>query len=218
LPARRVGKNLLTKLDRSVYFAFMSRRDTRGELIAAGMQLFAIQGYNATGLDAVLKRAAAPKGSFYHFFGSKEEFGLAVIEEFSGRFLARLDVLLSDPALTPLNRLRNFLERGEAQLAQHQCTVGCLIGDLGQELAASNEPLRARLEKIMSSWRERFATCISEAQQAGELPASFDPHLIAGFILSGWEGAVLSAKVMRSTQPVRDFLATLFATVLVLPP
>jgi TetR/AcrR family transcriptional repressor of nem operon len=192
----------------------MAKRDTRAELITAGMQLFASQGYNATGLDAVLKLAKVPKGSFYHFFGSKEEFGLAVIEEFSGRFLARLDFLLSDQTLTPLNRLRNFLERGESQLAQHQCTVGCLIGDLGQELAANNERLRARLDEIMFSWQKRLAVCIREAQQANEIHAAADPFVLAGFILSGWEGAVLRAKVMKSPQPVREFLETLFATVL----
>jgi TetR/AcrR family transcriptional repressor of nem operon len=192
----------------------MAKRDTRAELIAAGMQLLASQGYNATGIDAVLKRTGVPKGSFYHFFGSKEEFGLAVIEEFAGRFLSRLDVLLSDESASPLERLRMFLQRGLTQLAEHQCTVGCLIGDLGQELAASNPRLRERLDLILRSWRERFAVCIREAQQAGELPESYDPSVIAGFILSGWEGAVLSAKVMKSPQPVQDFLDTLFATVL----
>ena len=195
----------------------MAKRNTRAELIAAGMQLFASQGYNATGIDAVLKRTGAPKGSFYHHFGSKEEFGLAVIEEFATRFLARVDVFLADETTTPLNRLRIFLERGLEQLTGHQCTVGCLIGDLGQELAASNERLRGRLDEIILSWRERFAACIREAQQAGELPPSYDAHVIAGFILSGWEGAVLSAKVMKSPQPVRDFIDTLFATVLTKP-
>jgi len=192
----------------------MAKRDTRTELIAAGMQLLASQGYNATGIDAVLKRTGVPKGSFYHFFGSKEEFGLAIIEEFARRFLARVDVFLADESATPLNRLRTFLERGLSQLSEHHCTVGCLIGDLGQELAASNERLRGRLDEILLSWRERFAVCIREAQQAGELPPSYDAHVIAGFILSGWEGALLSAKVSRSPQPVRDFLDTLFTTVL----
>jgi TetR/AcrR family transcriptional repressor of nem operon len=158
-----------------------------------------------------------PKGSFYHFFGSKEEFGLAVIEEFAKRFLSRVDVFLADETASPLNRLRIFLERGLTQLSEHQCTVGCLIGDLGQELAASNDRLRGRLDEILLSWRERFAVCIREAQQAGELPHSYDAHIIAGFILSGWEGALLSAKVSRSTQPVRDFLDTLFTTVLKRP-
>ncbi|BCS55399.1 TetR/AcrR family transcriptional regulator [Geobacter sp. SVR] len=192
----------------------MTKRDTRTELIAAGMALIAAQGYNATGIDAVLKRTGVPKGSFYHYFGSKEEFGLAVIEEFAARFLARVDVLLADPALPPLERLRAFLERGLERLAEHQCTVGCLIGDLGQELAARNERLRERLDEILFSWRERFAACIREAQHTGELPPSYDPLVIAGFVLSGWEGAVLSAKVMKSPQPVRDFIDTLFATVL----
>jgi TetR/AcrR family transcriptional repressor of nem operon len=178
------------------------------------MELLATQGYNATGIEAVLKRAGVPKGSFYHYFGSKEEFGLAVIEAFAGRFLSRLEVFLADPATTPLDRLRTFLERGLERLTEHQCTVGCLIGDLGQELAASNERLRGRLDEILLSWRERFAACIREAQQAGELPPSYDPGVIAGFILSGWEGAVLSAKVMKSPQPVQDFIDTLFATVL----
>lgn len=195
----------------------MTKRDTRTDLIAAGMQLLATQGYNATGIDAVLKRTGVPKGSFYHHFSSKEEFGLEVIEAFAVRFLARVEVFLADESLTPLERLKIFLERGLAQLTEHQCTVGCLIGDLGQELASRNERLRGRLDEIILSWRECFATCIREAQRAGDLPPSYDPLIIAGFILSGWEGAVLSAKVMKSPQPVRDFIDILFATVLKRP-
>lgn len=178
------------------------------------MELIGTHGYNATGIGAVLKQAGVPKGSFYHHFGSKEEFGLAIIEEFSGRFLVRLNAFLSDETASPLERLRIFLERGVERLEEHECTVGCLIGDLGQELAAQNERLRERLDEILLSWRERFATCLCEAQKADEIPPSLDPHVTAGFILSGWEGAVLRAKVMKSPQPVREFIDTLFATVL----
>jgi TetR/AcrR family transcriptional repressor of nem operon len=195
----------------------MTKRDTRAELIRVGMELLATKGYNATGIDAVLKQAGVPKGSFYHHFGSKEEFGLAVIEMFSVRFLERLTVLLSDPAATPLARLRLFLEKGLERLTDHECTVGCLIGDLGQELAAQNEGLRSRLDAVLLAWRERFAVCLREAQQAGELSPSLDPQVVAGFILSGWEGAVLRAKVNRSPQPVREFIDVLFATVLTRP-
>jgi TetR/AcrR family transcriptional repressor of nem operon len=97
----------------------MTKRDTRSELLKAGMELIGSQGYNATGIEAVLKLAGVPKGSFYHYFGSKEDFGLAVIEEFAGRFLARLDVFLSNEAITPLNRLRIFLETGLERLSAH---------------------------------------------------------------------------------------------------
>lgn len=190
------------------------QRDTKTELIKVGMELLATHGYNATGISAVLKRAKTPKGSFYHHFASKEEFGLETLEAFSGRFLTRLDLFLTDDTLTPLNRLRVFLEKGLEQLESHKFTSGCLIGDLAQELAAQNERLRSRLDNILRSWTERFAVCLREAQQAGEISLSADPDMIASLILSGWEGAVLRAKVMKSPQPVREFIAILFTTVL----
>jgi len=181
------------------------------------MELMGAQGYNATGIEAVLRLARVPKGSFYHHFGSKEDFGLAVIEEFAGRFLSRLEAFLADEALSPRERLRVFLEKGLERMSAHGCSVGCLIGDLGQELAAQSEPLRGRLDAILHSWKERFAVCLGEAKAAGEVSASLDPQAVAGFMLSGWEGAVLRSKVMKSPEPVREFIDTLFSTVLVKP-
>ncbi len=192
----------------------MVKKDTRAEIIAIGTEMISLQGYNATGIDAVLKRAGVPKGSFYYYFASKEEFGLAVIEHFAGRYEQRLDTFLHDEEVTPLNRIRNYLESGLARLTQNRCTRGCLVGNLGQELADQNERFRARLDEIFLSWKERFAACLGDAQRAGELDPGLEPGVVAGFILSGWEGAILRAKVMKSPQPMRDFIETLFATVL----
>jgi len=192
----------------------MDKNETRATIIRIGTDLIGRQGFNATGIDAILREAGVPKGSFYYYFKSKEEFGLAVIDHFAERYDQRLDAFLNDEEVTPLNRIRNLLESGLARLEQNQCTRGCLIGNLGQELADQNERFRARLEEIFSSWKERYAACLREAQEAGELAPEFDPGVVAGFILSGWEGAVLKAKVMKSPQPLRDFIGTLFATVL----
>ncbi|MCM2358152.1 MAG: TetR/AcrR family transcriptional regulator [Geobacteraceae bacterium] len=192
----------------------MEKKDKKADIVSIGTHLISRQGYNATGIDAVLKEAGVPKGSFYHYFGSKEEFGLAVIDHFAERYNQRLDTFLNDEEVTPLNRIRNLLESGMARLTQNRCTKGCLIGNLGQELADQNERFRARLEEIFSSWKERYAACLREAQRAGELAPDLDAGVIAGFILSGWEGALLRAKVMKSPQPLRDFIETIFATVL----
>lgn len=191
------------------------QHDTKVKLIQVGMALISTQGYNATGISAVLKQAGVPKGSFYHHFESKEDFGLAIVESFAQRFLARLDVYLSDQSLSPINRLRGFLEKGLTQLEAHNFTAGSLIGDLAQELSAQNERFRGRLDAVMLSLSERFASCLREGQQAGELSASADPRLIASLILSGWEGSVLRAKAMKSPQPVQEFIDILFSTVLV---
>src|SRR5512136_2519973 len=125
----------------------MEKKDTRSEIIRIGTDLISRQGFNATGIDAVLKEAAVPKGSFYHYFKSKEEFGLAVIEHFAERFEQRLDSFLNDDEVTPLNRIRNYLETGLARVSQNQCTRGCLIGNLGQEMADLNERFRERLDQ-----------------------------------------------------------------------
>ena len=192
----------------------MNKKDTRAEIIAIGKELISLHGYNATGIDAVLKQAGVPKGSFYHYFGSKEEFGLAVIDHFAAYYDRKLRAFLGDDKASPLSRIRNYLENGEAHLTQHQFTKGCLIGNLGQELADQNERFRVRLDEIFRGWKELFAACLGEAQQAGELAPEVDPAVMAGFILSGWEGAILRAKVMKSPQPLRDFIDTLFAAVL----
>jgi len=192
----------------------MEKRDTRSDIITKGMEVISLYGYNATGIDTVLKQAGIPKGSFYHYFGSKEDFGLAVINHFAVRYNLRLEAFLSDEEVTPLNRIRNYLEHGLAKLTQNQCTRGCLIGNLGQELADQNERFRERLDEIFLSWKERFADCLKAAQSAGELTTALDAGTLAGFILSGWEGAILRAKVMKSPQPLRDFIETIFATVL----
>lgn len=192
----------------------MDRNETRANIIRIGTDLISRHGYNATGIDAVLKEAGVPKGSFYYYFRSKEDFGLAVIDHFAERYDRRLDTFLGDEEVTPLNRLRNLLEGGLARLEQNHCAKGCLIGNLGQELADQNERFRARLAEIFGAWKERYAACLREAQRAGELAAELDPGVVAGFILSGWEGAILRAKVMKSPQPLRDFIGTLFATVL----
>ncbi|OGU06759.1 MAG: TetR family transcriptional regulator, partial [Geobacteraceae bacterium GWC2_55_20] len=141
----------------------MEKKDTKAEIIAKGTEMISLYGYNATGIDAVLKQVNVPKGSFYHYFGSKEDFGLAVIDRFAERYRQRLETFLDDVEVTPLNRIRNYLESGLARFAQNQCAKGCLIGNLGQELADQNERFRSRLDEIFQSWKVHFAACLREA-------------------------------------------------------
>jgi len=192
----------------------MEKKDTRSEIIRIGTEHISRQGFNSTRIDAVLLEAGVPKGSFYHYFKSKEDFGLAVIDHFAERFEQRLDTFLNDEEVTPLNRIRNFLESALIRITQNQCSKGCLIGNLGQELADLNERFRDRLDEIFNLWKARFIDCLREAQAAGEVSAEIDLDVMACFILSGWEGAILRAKVMKSPQPMKGFIEVLFTSLL----
>jgi len=195
----------------------MEKKDTRSELIRIGSERIALQGYHATGLDAVLKEAAVPKGSFYHYFKSKEDFGLAVIDHFAASLEHRLAAFLEDEGTAPLTRIARLLEEGLGHTTQNRCTKGCLIGNLGQELAGQNERFRHRLDEVFDMWRQQFARCLREAQDRQELSRELSADTTAGFILSGWEGAILRSKVKQSPQPMRDFIDVLFSTVLRTP-
>lgn len=192
----------------------MEKKDTRGGILRIGTDLISRQGFNATGIDAILKVAAVPKGSFYHYFKSKEDFGLEVVDRFAEGLERRLDTFLKDEEVTPLNRIRNFLETALARISQNECSKGCLMGNLGQEMADQNECFRTRVDEVFGMWKERLAACLAEAQRRGEMSQVIDSHVLAGFILSGWEGAILRAKVMKSPQPMREFIEVLFSATL----
>ena len=192
----------------------MKSKDKKSEIIEIGTELVAVKGYNATGIDAVLKLAGVPKGSFYNYFRSKEDFGMAIIDQFAVQYEAKLRLFFDDATIAPLDRLRTYFEHSLAHLSENQFTKGCLIGNLGQELADQNERFRARLEVIFQDWRKQFAACLAEAQAQGALASDAAPEVIADFVLAGWEGAILRAKVMKSPETIRNFIDTLYATVL----
>ena len=190
------------------------KESARDKIIATGVEMVAISGFNATGIESVLKAAGVPKGSFYHHFGSKENFGIEVINLFAESYAQKLHTFFDDQNIEPLERIRNYLEHSIEHLTQENFSKGCLIGNLGQELADQNERFRDRLAEIFCDWLNIFADCLRQAQQAGTLNPLLDAQNLASFLLSGWEGAILRAKVMRSPEPLKQFVGILFATVL----
>lgn len=192
----------------------MTKKDKKKEIIDVGTELISVNGYNATGIDAVLRQAGIPKGSFYYYFRSKEDFGLAIIDQFAIHYDEKLRSFFDDSSVSPLSRMRNYFEHSLGHMTENQFSKGCLIGNLGQELADQNERFRERLDIIFHSWNQHFSSCIAEAQEAGELSGHLDPDAVADFILAGWEGAILRSKVMKSPESIRNFIDTLYLTLL----
>jgi len=192
----------------------MKRTRKRDDLIRVGREIVARQGFNATGLSDILSTADVPKGSFYYYFKSKEDFGLAIIEDVDSNYQKILAATVGNEQLSPLARLNSYFEASIAEMEENGCETGCLIGNLAQELAAQNELFRDRLNQILTSWETYFTNCIEAAYTAGELKEQPDAKNLARFILSGWQGAMLRAKVIRSPEPLRTFIKILFEQVL----
>lgn len=172
------------------------------------------RGFTVTSTEEVMVRVGVPKGSFYYHFGSKMVFGQAVIEGYAEYFEAKLDRLLTDRSFTPIDRLRNFVNEATRGMARYAFKRGCLVGNLGQELASMDDVFRRQLEKVLRSWQKRFAQCLQEAMEASQLPKDADVNALAEFFWIGWEGAIMRAKLQRSATPLDQFAEIFFSRVI----
>jgi len=176
--------------------------DTKAALIRSGLEQLTEHGFAASGIDTILKKVGVPKGSFYHYFASKEAFGLAVIESYASYFANKLDTCLLDEKTPPLARLNLYLESAKIGMARYAFKRGCLIGNLGQEVDLLPESFRPILIAVFNSWQARVARCLTLAQQQGALSATADCDALAEYFWIGWEGAVSRARLVKSNQPL----------------
>ncbi|MDO6441295.1 MULTISPECIES: TetR/AcrR family transcriptional regulator [unclassified Marinobacter] len=188
-------------------------QDTRQTLIRVGLAALTEKGYSYTGLDEILRQASVPKGSFYHYFENKEAFGKVLIEAYGRFFAEKLERSLSDTSLQPLARIQAFVDDAKAGMQKFDYRRGCLIGNLGQEMAALPESFRNLLRETFQDWEARIARVLGEAQQAGEVSGQAAPGSMAQFFWIGWEGAVLRAKLEKSSQPLDQFAEGFMALV-----
>lgn len=181
--------------------------ETREVLLRRGLELMTEHGFTNTGLDFLLKEVQVPKGSFYHYFGSKQAFGMAVLDEYARYFARRLDLALLDENLSPLERLVAFVQSAKSGMARHEYRRGCMVGNLGQEIGLLPEEFREALEVILRDWQAKLTRCLQAAQQSGELGRRADCAELAAFFWIGWEGAVLRARMVRNDAPLNTFIA-----------
>ncbi|MEB0040776.1 MULTISPECIES: TetR/AcrR family transcriptional regulator [unclassified Pseudomonas] len=181
--------------------------ETRDALIRCGTEVLTEQGFMATGIDSILKRVGVPKGSFYHYFDSKEAFGRAVLDHYAAFFARKLDRWLLDETLSPLERLAAFAQDANLGMARYDYRRGCMVGNMGQEVCVLPEGFRAALESIFLDWQARLTRCLKAAQSAGELSVTADCAELAAFFWIGWEGAVLRARLVQSGNPLNTFIA-----------
>lgn len=173
-------------------------RQTRDTIVAAATSLMAIKGYHGTSLDDVLRESGIGKGSFYHFFRSKEELGHAILDTIVTGFIERtVEPCFSDAQGEPLGQIRCFLDRVVAAQRAHNCVGGCPLGNLASELSDIHEGFRARLAQVFSAWRDRLTLVLREAQRRETLTAACRPEAVAHFLVASLEGAILMTKVTK---------------------
>jgi TetR/AcrR family transcriptional repressor of nem operon len=175
--------------------------DAREKIISAAESLIELRGYTALGVAEICKAAGVPKGSFYHFFGSKEGLALAVLEEhWAAQRREWVRILRSDA--DPLQRLRQLFEETEAgqRAGQESCGTisGCLFGNLTLEMSNQTEAIRDRLQEIFDAQVDMVDSVIGEAVQRQEVGVA-DTREAARAVVAQLEGQVMFAKLYNNT-------------------
>jgi len=191
------------------------RADTREHILTCGGQIIHHKGFNATGLHEILQAAGVPKGSFYFYFKSKEDFGLALIDHYHDLFAKRVSALVTDETLPPLERLRRFFLWFHEYFAKEGFIKGCPIGNLVQELGDVNPAFREKLNATLERLIHVIATLLQAAHDQGALPPRLSPEATARFIVSAWQGALLRMKAVAGPEPLDNFITIIFEVLLV---
>jgi TetR/AcrR family transcriptional repressor of nem operon len=179
-------------------------------LIDVGLELMHRNGYNATGLTEILKAADVPKGSFYHHFGSKEDFAAAALGKYVAHEGEHTATVLSDLNTPPLKRLKRYFRDLVKTYGQEGKIPGCMIGRPSLEMAAESSELRKRIGASFASWERKIAVVVQQAVEQKKLPADTDPESLAGFLLNSWEGALLRSQAEKSDAPLETFMRFVF--------
>ncbi|MCE3260957.1 MAG: bacterial regulatory, tetR family protein [Pseudoduganella sp.] len=178
--------------------------DVRQGIIDVALPLFRDKGFTGVGLTEILAAAGVPKGSFYHYFGSKEVFGAAVIDSYFERTLARIDQLMAQGATGRDGLLAYFADWLECQLSD---AGQCLAVKLGAEVSSLSEAMRAALQRGTSGIMARLERCIERGVADGSLPAGLDAPVLAVALYQSWVGASLLAKISHDRAPLDTAMA-----------
>lgn len=181
--------------------------DTREHILAVGEALIQSRGFTALGLSELLTQAGVPKGSFYHYFASKEAFGVALLERYFDSYDGVLSEQLAPNAIG--NSRAQLLEYFTSWVTRAGCDgakTPCLVVKLAGEVCDLSEPMRQTLAAGITRLTRRIALCIRNAMEDGSLAPVENPEGLARTLYGAWIGCALLAKVSHDLEGMEVLL------------
>ena len=189
------------------------KQDIKALILEKGAEIIHRKGYNHTGIQEILNAANVPKGSFYNYFKSKEDFGLQVIDYFTAHYNQMALRTLEDASVAPLDRIHRFLTEFINYFRSQGCAGGCPIGNLAQEMGDLSSKFSLKLKASIDLMVEAYTRVLAEAQQAGDISESLDVKEAAYFIVASWHGAIIQMKLTKDLAPLETHRKFIFSNI-----
>ncbi|MCX4238561.1 TetR/AcrR family transcriptional regulator [Streptomyces ortus] len=176
--------------------------DTRRSILDAAQRIMGRKGYSAVGINEVLSEAGVPKGSFYHYFSSKDAFGEALLRRYFEEYVADMDRVFARPGQSAGERLTAYWQQWRQTQSLDDCQGKCLAVKLGAEVSDLSEPMRLALKEGTDAVVDRLERTITQGLEDGSVALDGDPRTTAQVLYDMWLGASVMAKIHRSPAPL----------------
>ncbi len=183
-------------------------------LLEVGLTLFAKRGYHGTGIKEIVDTAHVPKGSFYNYFKSKEEFGMEIIRWHSADFWQKWHSSIDANAADPLQALHDCFD---IMLVEHiDCAVNtfCVVAHVAAEMCETSPECRITMKTLLDDMLRNVAGYIQKAQRLGLARSDADANELASLFWDTWTGSILRMKIEDSIEPVKQSVSLLFGRLL----
>ena len=177
--------------------AAQETRPTRRRLLEAGQEEVYLHGFQGTSLGAILQRAGATKGAFFHYFATKKAFGYAIVDEVLAQMITAQWVTPLHGSHDPLETIAAEFERGIEALKIQRPILGCPLNNLAQEMNPLDAGFRDRTTRVFQTWQQAYCSALARAQHQGIVLAALEPGDAAHMLVAQIEGTLSLA---RNTQ------------------
>lgn len=192
----------------------MGRPSLRDKILESGLRVVHERGFSGASVRDIVQAAGVPQGSFTNHFGTKEAFGLEILDLYFANSRSVIADSLLNTSLPPLERIARYVDANRDHILLDGMRNGCLLGNFTAEVVDQSESMRLKLVEIFGEIRGSLTVCLKDAQAAGDIDAEADVDSLGRFIISSLQGAILIAKAERSTAPVENFKTLLLSNVL----
>lgn len=173
-------------------------------LLNRGLILFMEQGYHGTGLQEILNAVNIPKGSFYNYFDSKEDFCAQVVQHYIEPFISRLSIHFERSDNDALGAIKRYFDELIVELEKNEFKGGCLLGNLMGEIGGTNDICQRSLQSAVKRYRDLLQSGLGKAQQQGTVRSDKSSAEMADLLINTWQGALLRMQIEKSSDPIKQ--------------
>jgi len=178
-----------------------NKLERKNEIIKKSINIIHKKGYNGTSVKDITDAASIPKGSFYNYFNSKEDYAVEVMKFYFEEIKENSFSVFKEENVKPVERIKNFYKKSIEKQKEKEYKKGCLIGNLTEEMADVNIKIADIAEELHQEITNEIYKCLEEDLNINDE----EKKQLACFVVNSWQGAILRMKSSKNSKPLNAF-------------